>query len=170
MPNQSTFSSFAMPVHSLTKIGQAVVVTLLLTLPISSLAASPGQESTPEITRTDVERRINMAERLLDKGNVQEAIRNLKITSQQYRYNADVWNLLGFAYRQDDNLDAANEAYMQALAINRHHLGALEYQGELFIAIGKLDDARVNLRLMSDLCPIGCAEQRDLEAAIAAAQ
>jgi len=142
---------------------------LLLAGLTSAYAAGLDEDSTPTITRSDVERRINMAERLLDTEQYQEAIRNLNLTVKRYRHNADAWNLLGYAHRRSGNVDAANAAYSRALSIDRYHLGALEYQGALFIELGKLDEAKVNLRLMNDRCPVGCEEQQELEAAINAA-
>lgn len=147
----------------------ALTISLLLMMPVTIYADGATQNATPEITRTDVERRLNMAKRLLDKNEYQQAIRNLNMTVERYRYNADAWNLLGYAHRQAGDIDAANEAYTHALSINRYHLGALEYQGQLFILMGRIDDAKINLRLMDEQCPVGCKEQRDLEAAIAEA-
>lgn len=147
-----------------------VTISILLSWPTSSYAADPLAGSTSRITRTNVERRINMAERLLDKKEYKEAVRNLQLTVGRYRYSADAWNLLGFAHRQAGDIDAANAAYTRALSVDRYHLGALEFQGELFVSMGKIDDAEVNLRLINELCPVGCQEQRDLEAAIAAAK
>ncbi len=147
-----------------------VTISMLLVWPASSYAVDPLQRSTPTITRTNVEHRINMAERLLAKKEYKEAVRNLQRTVMRYRYSADAWKLLGFAHRQAGDIDAANAAYTRALSIDRYHLGTLEYQGELFIMLGRIDDAEINLRLMNELCPVGCQEQRDLEASIAAAK
>jgi hypothetical protein len=47
-------------------------------------------------------------------------------------------------------------------------LGALEYQGELFITTGKLDQAKANLAKLQGLCGT-CEEAQDLEAALKAA-
>lgn len=157
------------PSRKLVSAASALVISLMLTMPMTSYADGATQSTTPEITRTDAERRLNMAKRLLEKNEYQQAIRNLNMTVERYRHNADAWNLLGYAHRQAGNLDAANEAYTHALSINRYHLGALEYQGQLFILMGRIDDAKVNLRLMDEQCPVGCEEQRDLEAAIAEA-
>lgn len=145
-----------------------VTIGLLLVVSANSFATDTNTGSTPQITQTNVERRINMAERLLDKKQYKEAVRNLQMTVSRYRYNADAWNLLGLAHRQAGDIDAANTAYTRALSVNRYHLGALEYQGELFVLMGKIDDAEVNLRLINELCPVGCKEQRNLETAIAA--
>jgi len=157
---------------SLKTVGAVPILTIgmLLVWPSGSYAADPLNGSSPKITRANVEHRINMAERLLDKKEYKEAVRNLQLTVGRYRHNADAWNLLGFAHRQAGDIDAANAAYTRALAVDRYHLGALEYQGELFISLGKIDDAEINLRLMDELCPVGCQEQRDLKAAIAAAR
>jgi len=147
-----------------------ITIGMVLAGSASTYAADPNPQLKPEITRTNVERRINMAERLLDKKQYKEAVRNLQMTVRRYRYNADAWNLLGLAHRQAGDIDAANAAYTRALSVDRYHLGALEYQGELFISLGKLNEAEINLRLINDLCPVGCQEQRNLEAAIAAAK
>ena len=47
--------------------------------------------------------------------------------------NADAYNWLGFSYRQLEKYAEAFEPYRQALAINKKHLGANEYLGELFL-------------------------------------
>ena len=56
--------------------------------------------------------------------------------------NADAWNLLGFTYRKLGQLDDSDAAYLTVLSINPDHLGALEYQGELFITMLKENLAR----------------------------
>ncbi len=51
---------------------------------------------------------------------------------------ADVYNLLGFSYRKNDNpdLDKALESYKIALEANPEHAGAHEYLGELYLKMG----------------------------------
>ena len=53
--------------------------------------------------------------------------------------------------------------------INPKHLGALEYQGELFITLGKIEKAKANLARIDDICVTKCKELRELEKAISAA-
>jgi len=168
MRTNSTATAIITATFKWIRITSIVSISLLLTGLSSAHANDQLNDSTPAISRSNVEHRINMAQRLLDNNQYEEAIRNLNMTVKRHRYNADAWNLLGYAHRQSGNLDAAIAAYGRALSMDRYHLGALEYQGELFIAMGKLDDAKINLRLMNERCPIGCQEQRDLEAAIAA--
>ncbi len=80
--------------------------------------------------------------------------------------NADAWNLLGFASRKSGDLAAAEVAYGRALAINPDHLGALEYQGEMYLDLQKPDMAKANLARLQSLCGT-CEEATDLAEALA---
>ncbi|MGE0417748.1 MAG: tetratricopeptide repeat protein [Acetobacteraceae bacterium] len=80
--------------------------------------------------------------------------------------DADVYNLLGFASRKTGALDRAAGYYRQALDMEPNHRGALEYQGELFLQRGDRAGAERNLPRLKVLCPSGCEEREDLEAAI----
>ena len=73
--------------------------------------------------------------------------------------NADAWNLRGFANRKLRHMDKAAKSYDMALKINPAHLGALEYQGEMYVETGKLDMAKANLTKLQGLC--GSCEQAD---------
>ena len=79
--------------------------------------------------------------------------------------NADAWNMLGFTYRMLGHNDQSAQAYLVVLKINPNHLGALEYQGELFIQTGKLDLAKKNLVKLQGLCG-NCEEYQDLDKAL----
>ena len=79
---------------------------------------------------------------------------------------ADRLNLLGFTARKSGNLTAAGDFYEQALAINPRHTGALEYQGELFIQLGKIELAKANLEKIDKICWLPCNAERDLKKAI----
>jgi len=76
--------------------------------------------------------------------------------------NADVMNYMGFANRKLARYDLALSYYGQALLLDPHHRGANEYLGELYIEMGRLDDARRQLAVLDRLCPYGCAEQEEL--------
>lgn len=82
--------------------------------------------------------------------------------------DADAHNLLGFALRNSGELAAAERAYVRALELDPDHLGALEYQGELFVILGEIDAAEANLARLALLCD-ACEEHEDLAEAIAAA-
>lgn len=83
--------------------------------------------------------------------------------------HADVYNLMGFSLRKSGDLKQAATFYSKALDFNPEHKGALEYQGEMFVEMGQVDKAKVNLAKLVTLCPAGCEEREDLEKAIAAA-
>jgi hypothetical protein len=52
--------------------------------------------------------------------------------------------------------------------VNPDHIGALEYQGELFVMTGQLDRAKANLDRLNNLCG-NCEEAEDLAKALAKA-
>jgi len=108
------------------------------------------------------------AKAMVDEGNFVAALPNLIALTKADAKNADAWNLLGFTYRKLGQLDDSDAAYLTVLSINPDHLGALEYQGELFITTGKLDQAKANLAKLQGLCGT-CEQAQDLEAALKAA-
>ena len=87
-----------------------------------------------------------------------------KITGDEPQ-NADAWNLRGFANRKLGNMDVAATSYTAALAINPGHLGALEYQGEMYLELGQTDAAKANLKKLQGLCG-ACEEATDLAESI----
>jgi hypothetical protein len=56
--------------------------------------------------------------------------------------------------------------YRKALEADPTHKGALEYQGELFVELGQIDLAKVNLAKLDKLCWFKCEEEEDLKEAI----
>ena len=95
-----------------------------------------------------------------------EAHKMLKGLKKINTDEADRLNLLGFTARKSGNLTAAGDFYEQALAINPRHTGALEYQGELFIQLGKIELAKANLEKIDKICWLPCNAERDLKKAI----
>ena len=84
--------------------------------------------------------------------------------------HADVYNFLGFSMRKSGDMKGAALYYAKALDFDPEHKGALEYQGEMFVQLGRMDRAKVNLVKLVKLCPTGCEEREDLEKAIADAE
>jgi tetratricopeptide (TPR) repeat protein len=83
--------------------------------------------------------------------------------------HADVYNLLGFSLRKSGDKRTGATFYRKALDFDPNHKGALEYQGELFVELGQIDEAKANLAKLATLCPSGCEEREDLEKTIASA-
>jgi Flp pilus assembly protein TadD len=98
--------------------------------------------------------------------NYRQALTELNRVDQIVRNNADVNNLLGFASRKLGLLSQADRYYKKALQINPNHLGALEYQGELFLLQKRVSLAKKNLAKIKKICGSSCEEYQDLAAAI----
>jgi tetratricopeptide (TPR) repeat protein len=80
-----------------------------------------------------------------------------------------VLNYTGYSYRKSGNLETGISYYRKALAINPDFVLAREYLGEGYVAAGKLDLARAELKEIAGRCGTACEEYKDLSAAIAAA-
>lgn len=140
----------------------AGIVLCLMAAP--ALAVGPGwDEEAPPPDDLAGALRLIEAERWAD------AAARLEALSARRPDDPEVWNLLGFSYRKGGDLDRAGPAYERALTLDPDHLGALAYQGELFLQRGDEAAALVNLARLTALCPQGCAERDALAAALGGA-
>ena len=121
-------------------------------------------------TNQDESSNMKSALIFIEKKNFAAALKELQIESQINSYDADVWNLLGFASRKLGKYVVSEKAYKRALEIDPNHKGALEYMGELYITLTKFKEAEDLLAKLRKLCPVGCAELTSLEASILAHQ
>ena len=138
--------------------------------PASSGISTPTPVSTPTPTEAVATKSLSTeltAIRALIAGkNYSEALTALKSADKSYPNNADINNLLGYSARNLKQYKAAATYYAKALKINPSHLGALEYQGELFMLTKKTNDAKKNLAKLKSLCGVSCEEYIDLKKAI----
>ena len=88
---------------------------------------------------------LSEADALIKQKNFSAALNLLKQADSSYTNNADINNLLGFSSRNLKQFSASARYYQKALRINPNHLGALEYQGELFLQTKKVSAAKKNL-------------------------
>lgn len=109
---------------------------------------------------------LSEAEALIKQKNFTAALNLLMQADKSYANNADINNLLGFSSRNLKQFSASAKYYQKALKINPNHLGALEYQGELFLQTKKLSSAKKNLAKLKKLCGENCEEFLDLKKAI----
>ena len=96
----------------------------------------------------------NTALKLIKSKDYKKAITKLKtlINSSSSEFSkADVYNELGFAHRKKNDLENAKKYYIKALEVNPNHLGALEYQGEMYVDLGQINEAKKNLNKLKKL-------------------
>lgn len=104
----------------------------------------------------------------IEAGEAARAERELQRLLEDQPDNADVLNLLGYANRKLERYDEARIYYTRALTRNPDHKGALEYMGQLELEVGDHDAAQALRSRLEALCPAGCDELEDLNAAFSA--
>jgi tetratricopeptide (TPR) repeat protein len=135
----------------------AVLMTaVLMCSPIARAAGTASNTDAPDLT--SVRAKVKAKD---FKGALAELVPLIE-TNQ----HADVYNFYAFSLRKTGDLKNAATYYRKALDFDANHLGALEYQGELFVELGQIDKAKANLAKLVVLCPTGCEEREDLEKAI----
>jgi tetratricopeptide (TPR) repeat protein len=82
--------------------------------------------------------------------------------------NADAFNWLGFATRNQGDYDKAFAYYGKALTIDPRHRGAHEYSGEAYLKVNNVEKAEEHLKRLDSICTFGCAEYTELKTKIAA--
>jgi tetratricopeptide (TPR) repeat protein len=82
--------------------------------------------------------------------------------------NADAYNWLGYALRNQGDYQKALVAYGRALGANPKHRGAHEYLGEAYLKMNNLPMAEDQLKKLDSLCTFGCPEYTELKEKIAA--
>ena len=90
------------------------------------------------------------------------AIKLLTAAAQRDPRNADIQNLLGYAYRNAGQLDPAFKHYQRALQLDPRHRGAHEYIGEAYLMADNLAKADEHLAALKRICPSACEERDDL--------
>ena len=134
--------------------------------------ATPTPTPTPVATATTSTTAKNLTSELakirdlIAKKNFTAALAALKIADKDFPNNADINNLLGYSARNLKQYANAATYYTKALKIDPNHLGALEYQGELFMLTKKSAQAKKNLAKLKTLCGLTCEEYLDLKKAI----
>jgi len=79
-----------------------------------------------------------------------------------------VLNYLGYSHRKLGEVSQALAYYHRALALRPDYVRVHEYLGEGYLELGRLDDARGELKAIAVQCGSGCDPYVKLDAAIAA--
>ena len=144
-----------------------VVIVFMFSFNVAFAAGSTSSKQ--EKTSATHSKEYYKAVKLIKANNFKEAIVLLETLVAANPKDANILNYLGFSFRKTGDLVKSSNYYEKALNINPKHLGALEYQGELFITLGKIDKAKENLTRIDNICVTQCKELRQLEKAINAA-
>ena len=142
-------------------------LVVLCALLSGTALAFPGEDHWSAAPDTPFAEDYAKARGMIEAEDFAGALPILEQLSQSDPDSADIFNLLGFAYRKTGDLERSAPAYERALFLNPDHLGALEYQGELFLVQGNLDGANANLAKLKTLCASPCEETDELAEAIA---
>ncbi len=152
------------------KLFVLICTTFLLAQPLFS--AGYGSSDTSSSGSTGKDKKVDPfadVYKLIDLEKFTDAHNALKLLNVPAK-QADKYNLLGFTARKSGDLETANSYYLRALEINPKHVRALEYQGELFLQLGKFAEAKQNLEKIQRICWLPCNEEKQLEEAIELAQ
>jgi Flp pilus assembly protein TadD len=95
------------------------------------------------------------------------AIKWLAAADKRTPNNADIHNLLGFAYRNSGEVETALKHYERALQIDSRHRGAHEYIGEAYLMMNNVAKAEEHLAALKRVCSSVCEEREDLGRKIA---
>lgn len=131
-----------------------MLVTPLLTGPAFAMGSSDSWSS----EGTD----LSAVTELVDAEMYEMAIDKIETMLEEDSENADLYNYLAYSQRKMGDFDSAAQNYERALMINPEHVGALEYQGELFLQTGKPEMADENLARLKEVCGVDCEQYKIL--------
>jgi len=147
----------------------------LFTLLFSTSVFAAASTSSDDTSASASDQIKNLYDKAYDLVYAKDFDKSLKLLKKIAKRNdlgdmkADVYNLLGFSYRKNDNpdLDKAFESYKIALEANPEHAGAHEYLGELYIKMGNKSMAEEMLAKLETIAGTGSDEYKKLKKAIA---
>ena len=142
------------------------ILLMICASPPMLQAAGSSDDDSESKKSTDYQRAVSY----IKKSDYSAAIPLLRKELEKNPGNADAHNYMGYVLRKRNDLKNSAVHYEKALEIDPKHLGALEYQGELFLTVGNLNLAKANLKKLDKLCWLGCDEYDDLKASIEAYQ
>ena len=116
--------------------------------------------------KMELENGLRIVEGLVYSKKFKRALNQLRVLENKYSDSADVHNYLGFVYRKMNELSKSGIHYNKALRIEPMHIGALEYQGELFVMTKQIKKAQKNLNLLKQICGVNCEEYKKLKKVI----
>jgi len=130
------------------RAGILAIAALALTLGTGTALAA-GDDPVPEPKPTGSPSLADAAPRLTNEGlalsnagDWSGAESKFRLAIRADRKIPEAWNGLGHALKRQQRYDAALVAYDEALKLRPDYPQALEYLGETYVELGRLDDAR----------------------------
>ncbi len=151
-----------------------MIRTLLFTLLFSTSVFAASTESS-DTSASASDQIKNLYDKAYDLVYAEKFDKSLKLLKKISKRNdlgemkADVYNLLGFSYRNIDNpnFDEAFDSYRIALEADPKHAGAHEYLGELYLKMGEKSMAEEMLAKLETIAGTSSDEYKKLKKAIA---
>ena len=136
-----------------TKLVPALVAALFVVL--AGNAAAIDTDPTPPASASGD---YTAGKKAIEARDWNGAISSLTKAAQGDSRNADIQNLLGYAYRNSGQLDPAFKHYQRALQLDPRHLGAHEYIGEAYLMANNVGKAEEHLAQLKRHCPTAACE------------
>jgi tetratricopeptide (TPR) repeat protein len=136
-------------------------LALQCTAPLVSPAWAVDTEETPAVSQADPD--YVAGKKAVAAEDWNRAIALLSKAALRDDNNADIHNLLGFAYRHVGDFERAFAHYNRALSLNPRHRGAHEYMGVAYLLQDNLPKADEHLAALAKICLVPCEEYEDLK-------
>ncbi len=145
----------------------ALAASMLVSAAAFAAGGGGGGGSMDNPPPKPVDPTYSQAKALIEARNYSAAMPLLQQVVAKDARNADAYNLMGYATRKSGDPNGSLQYYNQALAIDPKHIGAHEYVGEAYLMLDQPQQAEQHLARLGQLCTFGCAEERELKAALA---
>jgi len=147
-----------------------LLIASLLLLTFIQPSFSAGSSSDSSTSKTDYEKAVKyvkQAKKYEEKGKTdkaqkryQKAQKLLIASNAEIPNKADTLNYLGFTTRKLGDFETGEKYYLEGLAIEPNHIGINEYLGELYVATGRMEQAKKRLNILKNC---NCKEFEELK-------
>jgi tetratricopeptide (TPR) repeat protein len=149
-------------------VSRFAIIAALLIVPAATAPAWAAGGSDPAPAAKPADPNFTEGKKAIDAKDWARAIPLFQQVVAKDEKNADAFNWLGYAWRNQGNYEQSFASYGKALAIDPRHRGAHEYIGEAYLKVNNLEKAEEHLKRLDSLCTFGCAEYTELKGKIAA--
>ena len=147
-----------------------LLIASLLLLTFIQPSFSAGSSSDSSTSKTDYEKAVKyvkQAKKYEEKGKTdkaqkryQKAQKLLIASNAEIPNKTDTLNYLGFTTRKLGDFETGEKYYLEGLAIEPNHIGINEYLGELYVATGRMEQAKKRLNILKNC---NCKEFEELK-------